>query len=526
MRKIKEVLRLHFELGLGQRQIARCCSIGQSTVHDYLRRAEAAGLEWPLPPECDDGQIEERLFGPRRVAPERYSKAAPDFAAIHEQLTSHKHVTLQLLWEEYFEQQPDGYRYSQFCELYRRWRRKLDVVLRQQHRAGEKLFVDYAGATVAVENPRTGELRQAQIFVAVLGASSYTYAEAAWTQQLPDWIGSHVRAFEFFGGAPEIVVPDNLRAGVSRACRYEPDLNRSYQEMAAHYGVAVVPARPRKPRDKAKVEVGVQIVERWILAALRQRRFTSLGELNQAIAALLERLNRRPFRRRSGSRLSLFEAFERPALRPLPAERYELAEWKTARVNIDYHIEVERHYYSVPHPLVGQRVEARLTAGAIEIFHRGRRVASHPRSRERYRQSTLDAHRPKSHQRHLEWTPSRLIDWARTVGPATAKVFETILASKPHPEMGYRSCLGVLRLSKLYSAERVEAASRRALRFDACSYQSLKSMLAHGLDRQTLDGAPPERPPIEHPNIRGAGYFDPPQPLATLDPESRQEVSC
>ena len=305
MRKIKEVLRLHYELGLGQHQIARCCSISQSTGHGYLKRAESAGLSWPLPPDWDEAKLEERLFGRRVAGPPGQRRVEPDFASIHEQLQTHQHVTLQLLWEVYIEADPKGYRYSRFCELYQRWRRQLDVVLRQQHRAGEKLFVDYAGATVPVENPQTGEVRPAQIFVAVLGASSYTYAEATWSQDLANWTGSHVRAFEFFGGVPEIVVPDNLRSGVSRACRYEPDLSRSYQEMAAHYGVAVVPARPRKPRDKAKVEAGVQLVERWILAALRHNRFTSLAELNQAIAELLERLNQRPFRKRSGSHAAL-----------------------------------------------------------------------------------------------------------------------------------------------------------------------------------------------------------------------------
>jgi transposase len=524
MRKIKEVLRLH-QLGLGQREIARCCSIGQSSVHNYLKRAEAAGVEWPLPTDCDDARLEEQLFGRRRVTA-RYEKVEPDFAVVHEQLTSHKYVTLQLLWEEYIEQHPGGYRYSRFCELYRRWRRRLDVVLRQQHRAGEKVFVDYAGATIPVENPTTGAVRPAQIFVAVLGASSYSYAEATWSQQLPDWLDSHVRALEFFGGVPEILVPDNLRSGVSQACRYEPDLNRSYQEMAAHYGVAVVPARPRKPRDKAKVEAAVQLVERWIVAVLRQRRFTSLSELNQTIAALVERINRRPFRKRCGSRRSLYESLDRPVLKPLPVERYEFGAWKTGRVNIDYHIEVERHYYSVPYQLVGKRVEVRLTTRTVEIFHQGRRVASHPRSRQPYRQTTVHEHRPKSHQQHLEWTPSRLIDWARNVGPATAAVFEKILAAKPHPEMGYRSCLGILRLSKMNSRERVEAAARRALHFDACSYQSLKSILASGLDRQLLEESPPAPAPVEHNNIRGADYYDPPPLLKALNLATRQETSC
>ena len=380
MRKIKEVLRLQ-QLGLGQREIARCCSIGQSTVHNYLQRAESAGVEWPLPADCDDAQLEERLFGRRRVKG-RYEKAEPDFAVVHEQLTSHKYVTLQLLWEEYIEQHPGGYRYSRFCELYRRWRRKLDVVLRQEHRAGEKLFVDYAGATIPITNPETGEVRQAQIFVAVLGASSYSYAEASWSQQLPDWLGSHVRAFEFFQGCAGDCCPRQpaLRrhSGLPLRAGSEPLATRRWRRTTAWRSCRRV---RESHRDKAKAEVAVQVVERWIVAALRKRRFTSLSELNQVIVELLERINQRPFRKRSGSRLSLYQSLDRVALKPLPVERYEFGEWKTARVNIDYHVEIERHYYSVPYQLVGKRVEVRLTARTIETFHQGRRVASHPRSR-------------------------------------------------------------------------------------------------------------------------------------------------
>ncbi len=511
MRKLKEALRL-YSLGLKQQQIASSCCISQSTVSEYLQAAQVTGLNWPEMAGLDEREVAARLF-PERVAAVRRGQYPPlDFAAIHQELQAHKHVTLQLLWEEYRQSCPNGYRYSRFCELYHRWRSKQDVVLRQQHRAGEKVFVDWAGDTVPVYDGKTGEPRPVSIFVAVLGASSYTFAEPRWTQTLPDWIGAHIDAFEFFGGVPEIAVPDNPKTGVTKVCRYEPELNRTYQEMAAHYGVAVVPARPRKPRDKAKVEAGVLLVERWILAALRKRKFFSLGELDESIAGLLERLNNRPFRKREGTRRTLFETLDQPALRPLPAERYQYGEWCTARVNIDYHIEFGRHYYSVPYQLVGQAVELRASPATVEIFHRGVRVASHVRNRVPHDATTVTEHRPKSHQKYLEWTPSRLVQWAASVGPATAGVCQRILDGKPHPEMGFRSCLGIFRLAKQYSTERVEAAARRGLALNACSYQSLKSILERGLDSMPVEPAPPSRPPVEHDNIRGADYFDNPDP--------------
>jgi len=508
MKKIKEVLRLR-SLGLHQHQIARSCSIGQSTVHHYLKRAAVAGINWPLAAEIDEVELERRLF-PLPLAPAERANLPPlDFVGLHRELTTHKHVTLQLLWEEYHQAHPEGYRYSWFCQLYRDWLDQQDIVLRQQHRAGEKLFVDHAGDTIALTHPQTGEVLPAYLFVAVLGASNYIYAEATLNRDLPNWIGSHVRAFEFFGACPEIVVPDNWKTGVSRACRYEPDLNQTYAEMARHYGVAIIPARPAKPRDKAKVEQGVLLAERWIIAALRHRTFFDLGSLNQAIVELRDRLNHRPFKKREGCRWDLFCQLDRPALRPLPAQPYCFGDWKTLRVNIDYHVELERHYYSVPYQLIGQQVDARWTAATVEIFHRGLRVASHARSTVPYQATTQDGHRPKSHRAHLEWTPSRMIEWAATTGPATAKLVETILASKPHPEAGYRSCLGVIRLGKTYSLQRLEAAARRALHLRACSYPSIKSILACGLDRQPLpQEAAPSAPPIQHPNIRGAGYFD------------------
>lgn len=509
MRKLKEVLRLRFAADLNQEQIARSCSIGQSTVHRYLKRAAAVGLQWPVPEEYDDRQLNELLFPSRPTGSPPNRRADVDFAEVHRELKTHRHLTLQLIWEEYRENHPDGYGYSRFCELYQQWSRNHNVVLRQEHPAGEKMFVDWAGPTVPIYDQRSGEVTAASLFVAVLGASTYTFAWVTIGQGLANWIDCHVRAFEFFAGTTKLLVPDNLRTGVDRACRYEPDINRTYHEMSQHYGTAVMPARPYKPRDKAKVENAVLLAERWILAVLRHQKFFSLVALRDAIAPLLERLNNRPFRKREGTRASQYASVDRPALQPLPAERYVMADWKTVRASIDYHVEIDHHYYSVPYRLAGHQLEARFTATTVEIFDAGKRIASHIRSSAAYRHTTVSEHMPKSHQAHLEWTPSRLIHWAATVGTATAEVVRTILESKPHPEMGYRACLGIMGLAKTYSNPRMEAASQRALRLQACSYTSLRSILKRSLDQQITLDIEPERPSPEHENVRGAGYYDP-----------------
>jgi transposase len=505
MRKIREVLRLRLEAGLSARQVAASLQMARSSVNDYERRFAAAGLGWPLPAELSDVELERRLYPPAPALP-RAARAVPDWSVLHQELRR-PGVTLMLLWEEYKAAHPEGFQYSWFCEHYHVWAGKLDVVMRQSHRAGEKLFVDYAGQTVEVIERTTGEVRATQVFVAVLGASNYTYAEASWTQSLPDWIGAHVRAFEFLGGVPELVVPDNIRSGVSRAHRYEPDLNPTYQELASHYGVAVVPARVRRPRDKAKVEAGVQVVERLILAALRHRRFFSLTELNAAIATLLERLNRRPFKKLPGSRREAFECIDQPALRALPATPYVFATWKRVRVHIDYHVEVDGHYYSVPYVLVKQPLEVRLTATTVECFHKGQRVASHLRSHLKGRHTTVAEHMPKAHREYAEWTPQRLVRWAEQTGAATAAVIAHILAHRPHPQQGFRSCLGILRLAERYGADRLEAACRRALRLNACRYQSIESMLRRGLDRQALPEQRELALPAAHEHLRGPDYY-------------------
>jgi len=509
MRKTREVLRLYFELKLGQRQIARSAHVSQSTVHDYLARFTAAGLSWPLPAAMSEGDLERALF-PADFSPAREPAGQhpqPDFADVHEELQRHKHTTRQLLREEYRAAYPDGYSYGRFCYHYQRWKQKRDLVLRQEHRPGEKLFVDWAGATVPIYDPETGEAHQAPLFVAVLGASNYTYAEAARDQQMTSWIGAHVRTFEFLGGCPHLVVPDNAKTAVSKTCRYEPDLNPTYQEMAMHYSVGVLPTRPRKPRDKAKVEVGVQIAERWIVAALRHRKFFSLHELNRAIGELVEKLNQRPFKKRDGSRRSLFLEVDQPALRPLPAERLDLAVWSQATVNIDYHVQFDNSFYSVPYQLARQTVDVRATPITIEIFHHVQRVASHVRARKPYTAVTQHEHRPASHRAHLDWPPSRMIQWANTVGPRTAEMVQRILDAYPHPEMGYRSCLGIIRLGQRYPGSRVEAAAERALVTGAVSYKSLDSILRRRLDQQPLNSPAVAHSLPAHDNIRGAAYF-------------------
>jgi transposase len=505
MRQIREILRLHHEVHLGERQIAAICLVGKGTVQRYLQRAAAVGLAWPLPEDLDDAQLEKLLFPPA-PAPAG-ARPLPDFTKVHHELKSNHSVTLQLLWEEYKESQPGGINYSWFCEQYRDWTRHLDVVLRQEHRAGEKMFVDHAGDTIPVINPATGETRPAYVFVAVLGASNYTYSEATWTRDLTDWISSHTRSLQFFEGAPKLVVPDQWRAGVSRPCYWEPELNRTYQDWALHNGVAIVPARPRHARDKAKVEQGVLLTQRWVVAALRHRQFFSLGQLNEAIRELVDKLNRKPFRKLPGSRIELYEKLDRPALARLPNQSYVFAQWKKIRVGLDYHVEVEGHHYSTPYQLVGQQIEVRYTASLVEIICRGKRVASHPRSSQVPGYSTEPSHRSKSHQRYLEWNPTRLLEWAGTVGLFTVRFVEGLLTHHPHPEAGFRAGMGLRPLVREYGETRVEAACTRAVRYKLYRLANVRSILTSGLDQQALPQLVPATPPVEHGNIRGADYY-------------------
>ena len=505
MLKLREILRLTLMCGMSERQIAKSCSISRSTVGKYKNLAEEAELTYEDVEKMDDLDLLKLLkLNRKKIRIEK--RPQPDWNWIHQEMRR-KSVTLQLLWNEYKDIYSDGYQPSQFYEHYRCWRKKLNVSMRQIHKAGEKLFVDFAGQTVSVEDRLTGKTREAEIFVAVLGASNYTYAEAVWSQDLFNWIEVHTRAFEYFSGVPEILIPDNLKSGVSKACIYEPELNATYHEMAVYYGTAIIPAHVRKPKHKAKAEVGVLVVERWILAALRNRTFFSLEELNQAIMELLEKLNNRKFKKLDGTRLSWFESMEKNVLKPLPQERYEFANWKNPTVNIDYHVEVEKHYYSVPYLLVSQKVNVRYTAKTVEIFSHGNRVASHKRSYVQYQATTVIEHMPKAHQEHLKWTPSRIISWAATVGESCVAAVEKIITSKDHPAQGYRSCLGILRMGKTYSNDRLEAACKRSLAINGCSYQSIKSILKNGLDRRPVPQANRCAKQINHANIRGGKYY-------------------
>lgn len=503
MRKIAEVLRLHHECGRSQREIADVVGASPTTVGEYLRRASRAGIGYPLPAGLDETVLQARLFPP--VLPRSVERIEPDWPTIHREL-GRKHVTLDLLWQEYKAEHTNGYRYSAFCQHYRDWVGKLAVSMRQTHAPGEKLFVDYAGTTLSVIDPDTGEIRSAQLFVAVLGASNYTFAEATWTQTLPDWLGSHVRAMEFFGGAPEIVVPDNLKSGVKKPDWYEPDLNPSYQDWASHYGVAVIPARVRKPKDKAKVEGGVLVASRWIIAALRNRRCFSLDELNRAIRELLARLNTRAFKKLPGCRRQAFEAIDQPALKALPATRYAYADWQRRRVGIDYHVEVHGHYYSVPYRFARQEVDARIAAHTVEVFHKGVRIASHVRSRDKGRHTTVDAHMTPAHQAVSGWNAPRILAWANKIGPETTAFVEHLMSTRQHPQQAYRACLGVLRLAREVGHTRLEAACARALAINARTYKSVASILKHGLDRPA---EPPAQStlPFDHANVRGSHYY-------------------
>jgi transposase len=498
VRKIREVLRLKAEARWSDRQIAEVVGSARSTVQECLRRAKAAGLAWPLPEEVDEDALLGRLYPKAALAP-RYP--TPDFATVQAEL-ARKGVTRMLLWQEYKAQHPDGCQYSAFCRDYEAWLGRQDAVMRFEHTPGEKLFVDYSGLTMEVVDRSSGEVQKAEVFVAALGASNFTYVEASLTQTLADWLGAHVRALEYFGGVARAIVPDNLKSGVHRACRYEPDLNPSYQDFAEHYGVAILPARVRKPRDKAKVEAAVQGIERWILAPLRHCTFFSLAELNAALAAQLERYNDRELSREAGTRRSRFLALDRPALKPLPSHRYQYATWKKAKVHLDYHVEVERRYYSVPYRLIGKTVDLRLTVHMVEVFYRGQAVATHLRQDGPRRFVTDPAHRPERHRAVIELNHERLLERAEAIGPATAAVLREQVHRRAHPDEALRVSLGILRLAHDFSTGALEQACVQALELRAFSYRAIRALiLAPPAPVQEALSLP------EHDNVRGARYF-------------------
>lgn len=504
MRKIREVLRLKYTKNLSNPQIGISCNLSRECVRKYVKRAEKAGITWPLPEEMDDATLERRLFKVEYRAP---NAPLPDWSTVHQELKK-KGVTLLLLWEEYKHTYPDGLQYSRFCWLYRNFKSTLHPTMRQTHKAGEKLFVDFSGLTVPWVDKNTGEVYEAEIFVAVLGASNYTYVEACESQSLPCWIEAHIRALEFIGGVPTSAVPDNLRSGVTKPHHYDPDVNITYQDFACHYTMAIIPARIGKARDKAKAEVGVQGIQRRVLAPLRHHTFFSVADINRAIAPLLEAYNQRPFQDLPGSRLSQFLLLDKPSLYPLPKERYQYAEWKKAKVNIDYHIAFDKHFYSVPHVYIKKVVILRITRTTVECYYQNQRIASHLRAF-RPGHTTIREHMPKAHQAHVEWTPERLTNWAKKIGPSTEKLIESVIHSRTVPEQSFRACLGILRLGKSYGEHRLEHAAKRALVIGATRYQSIESILKRGLDQQPLPTADPEpTSPNLHANVRGAHYYN------------------
>jgi transposase len=484
--------------------VSKATGVGKTAVGEFVARAKVIGITWPVPSEISDAELERRLFTPAGFH-DHPTRTVPDWAKVHEEL-KRRGVTRMILWEEHRAEVPDGHGYARYCQLYREWRRRLTPTMRQTHLAGDKLFVDWAGGTVPIIDVMTGEVHEAHIFVAVMGASSFTYCEARWTETLPDWIGAHVNALDFLGGVMKAAVPDNLKTGITKPSRYEPGINRTYQDLADHYGFVVLPTRVKKPKDKAKVENGVGIVTRYLLGRLRNRRFFSLAELNDATRECTKAINVKVMKRLNKSRNELFASLDRPALKALPAERYSYAEWKRCTVAPDYHVEVDLHYYSVPFRLLRETVEARYTTTTVELLHKGERVASHVRSWLAYNHTTLPEHMPSSHRRYAEWSPARMLRKAGTIGPATVALFEAIMKAKPHPEQGFRSCLGIISLMESYGPERTEAAAKRGNAIGATNYGSIKSILENGLDKAHAPSTH-DAPPIHHANIRGRGYY-------------------
>lgn len=506
MRKVREILKLHFECGMSIRQIAISCSLSRSAVSDTIARATAAGISWPVSTETEDVKLESLLY-PQALG----RKAKPDSVRLDmpyiKRELSRKGVTLQLLWTEYIANNPGGYQYSRYCQLYREWqKRTADPSLHLNHKAGEEMMVDWAGQTMQIIDRETGELLDVYIFVATLPASNYLYVEPFLSMGLESWIAGHVHAMEFFGGVPRIIVPDNTKTVTTKYCYYEPELNATYADMASYYNTAIVPARVARPKDKAKVEGHVLITSRSILAPLRNRCFFSLADMREAIFELLDNVNAKPFQKLPGSRLSTFLDIEKPALKPLPEKPYELAYFTKAKVNLDCHFEMKKSWYSAPHQLIGATLVVRYTATTVEALHNGKRVAIHPRTMKQGQRITLDEHLPKSKGEYAQWTPERLINWAGKIGPNTAELAQKILESRPHPMLAYRSCLGLLRLSKAYPPTRVDAACARALKATAFNYKSVKAILEKGLDAVAFD-EPANNSPVVHENLRGAAYY-------------------
>jgi len=506
MRKVREILRLTHEVKLAYRDVARSVGVSVGVVSKVVNRAKNAGLTWAELSSLDEAAVELRLNGP--VVEAGTDRAEPDPSWIHIEKMKHG-VTLELLHIEYLESNPNGLRYTAFCERYRAWLGRRKLTMRQVHKGGERAYVDYSGKRPFLVDRKTGERIPVELFVGVLGASSFTYAEATRTQRGVDFIQSHVRMLEYFNGAPALITPDNLKSGVTTSSWYDPEIQRTYEELAEHYSTAVLPARPKKPRDKAKVEVAVQVVQRWILARLRNEVFFTLDALNERIGELVDVLNERPMRAYKKSRRELFEILDKPVLKPLPVERFVYSEWNEVRVNIDYHVAFDDNYYSAPHTLVHEHLDLRATSTTIELFFKNQRVASHGRSYLKGKYFTTTEHMPRAHQEHLEWPPSRVVEWAGKIGPNVKVLIEALIAERKHPEQGYRPSLGIIRLAKTYGNRRVDNACKRAHIAGARNYRHVAAILKNRLDEAPMpDVVDENRPPVDHENIRGPGYYN------------------
>ncbi len=506
MRKIREIMRLRYSCKCSYSEISKSLGISKTTAIKCIKKVTTANISWPLPEGLDDEKLESILYKSVKKFDRNESRNFPDWKIVHQEL-KRKGVTRQTLWEEYAEDNPGAIQYSQYCSGYREWLKSQKISMHQTHKGGEKLFVDYCGKTIAIYDSQTNEVQQAQIFVAVWGASNYTYAEASLSQNSPSWISSHVRAFEYFDCVPKVIVPDNLKSGVTKVCKYDPDINPSYSDLAQHYDFVVLPARAYRPKDKAKAEAGVLLVTRWILAVLRNRKFFSLGELNDAIKDLLVKLNEKNFQKIPGSRKSHFEKLDLPNARRLPDQRYLYTHVNFCRVNVDYHIVVDDHFYSVPYNHRGKKVKVRISEKVIEVFFKNHRIAIHKKSSQKWKYTTIPEHMPSFHKQYAEWTPSRIYTWAENVGEYTRIMCEQLISQSKHPEQGFRRCLGLLRQGKRFGDDRVEKACERAFNYKVFDYKKVKSILEYGLENNLQTGKTENQKIVHHENIRGSQYY-------------------
>lgn len=509
MTEYRQILRLYGQ-GISQRSIAESLNCSRNTVAKVLNRAKELNLSWPLAPETTDDSLD-KIFYPSTVTPTE--RRIPDCEYIHREL-ARRNVNLKLLWTEYCQECADARQlplmYSQYCYYYQQYSQKTRATMHIPRIPGEQIEVDWAGQTTEIVDNITGEVIRAYVFVGVLSYSQYVYAEAFLSQNLENWIAAHVNMFQFFGGVTKMLIPDNLKTGVDQVSWYTTVINKTYQEMSEHYDTAVIPARVRKPKDKPNAEGSVRIASTWIIAALRNQKFFTLYELNEAVKEKLSIINAKPFQKKEGCRLSVFLAEEKPMLLSLPSTPYELATWKVATVQLNYHITVEKMHYSVPYEYIKHKVDARVTRNVIEVFYSNLRICSHRRLYGDFGQySTVVEHMPPNHQSYVQWNADRFVRWAESVGPNTTIAIKAILASYKVEQQGYRSCLGLLKMADKYSVDRLESACSRALTYTPNpSYKSIKTILSTGQDKRKVEETPP---PIDASSqygfTRGAAYY-------------------